>query len=587
MAENSAGSPMFADRYRFQPVGNDWDTGRSGYTHLVFDTKKERLGVLKRAELKSSQAVENLKNEVAALLDLKGEGVPEVYDTGEAEYGSKKFFYMVIEYIDGLRVEKKLEDLSATERADILLQFWNLLTIAQRMGIVNGDVDLKHLFWRRDKKQLIVIDWGNAHLNIKPNSKNDFAFDWARAAEVTHTLVLRKGRAPVSGSLALPKDTLLLPGLPPIPTEFRMLCKWAPRTPSNNMQPPLMALDMYEATRKWLRGVPYKTIKSANWTARLVFFAILAGVGYFGFTQRALILGLFSPTTIATTPPVATTPPIATTEVIPPSETITPTPTPSETPALEPSLTPTVAVTETATVTATVPVTPSPGIYTTVLMDASKDKCWTNLQDPEGLSDKQASGLLEFRISDSQLRDNPIEANFDKCGLNPTQIKAVGLNAWVKRLEIARTIQGQTEDGREFGIFVENAAGQRREYTIWFDKTYNLQVRIRETGKEPFTTKATVFSQGKLEPLGDFPNQSVNFPIQFFLEVNNQGLDVLYLKEGPKSQSPLDAVSLSPANMIVVDSATRPTLGNIARIGLVGYGGETQIVLWPLAIFGE
>ncbi len=193
MKENISGSPIFADRYRFQPVSADWDVGRSGFTHLVFDMKKERLGVIKRAELKSLNAVEGLKNEVAALLDLKGQGVPEVYDTGEAEYGSKAYFYMVIEYIEGMRVEKNLDSLPAVERAEILTQFFDLLAKTHKMGIVNGDVDLKHLFWRRDKKQLIVIDWGNAKLDVDPKKKTEFAYDLARSAEIVYSLVTRKG----------------------------------------------------------------------------------------------------------------------------------------------------------------------------------------------------------------------------------------------------------------------------------------------------------------------------------------------------------------------------------------------------------
>src|SRR5574342_724249 len=102
MAESSS-APLFAGRYRFQPVSDDWDVGRSGYTHLVFDIKQERLRVIKQAEIKSQQAVEGLKNEVGALLDLRGFGVPEVYDTGEAEYGAKNYYYIVIEYIEGIR----------------------------------------------------------------------------------------------------------------------------------------------------------------------------------------------------------------------------------------------------------------------------------------------------------------------------------------------------------------------------------------------------------------------------------------------------------------------------------------------------
>jgi hypothetical protein len=87
--------PVFADRYRFESVSNDWDRGRSGYTHLVYDLKEKRLGVIKRAETIST---DGLKNEVEALKALKGLGVPEVYDIDQAVYGSKNYDYLVIEY---------------------------------------------------------------------------------------------------------------------------------------------------------------------------------------------------------------------------------------------------------------------------------------------------------------------------------------------------------------------------------------------------------------------------------------------------------------------------------------------------------
>ncbi len=93
-------------------MDDDWDTGRSGYTHLVVDMKEKRLGVIKRAEISSEQAVQGLKNEVNALRALQGMGVPEVYDTGTAIYGSKKYFYLVMEYIEGMRVEESIRSLS-------------------------------------------------------------------------------------------------------------------------------------------------------------------------------------------------------------------------------------------------------------------------------------------------------------------------------------------------------------------------------------------------------------------------------------------------------------------------------------------
>ncbi|MBN1452516.1 MAG: hypothetical protein JW963_15985 [Anaerolineales bacterium] len=52
---DSSNAPVFADRYRFEPVGNDWDTGRSGLTVRVYDLKTEQEGVIKRAELNTEQ----------------------------------------------------------------------------------------------------------------------------------------------------------------------------------------------------------------------------------------------------------------------------------------------------------------------------------------------------------------------------------------------------------------------------------------------------------------------------------------------------------------------------------------------------
>ena len=231
-------SPVFAGRYQFKPVGDDWDTGRSGFTHLVYDREKKRLGGIKRAEINSREAVEGLKNEVVALNALKGSGVPDVYETGQATYGSKIYFYMVMEYIDGIRIERNIDKMDVAERAEILTQLFALLAQAHTKGIVNGDVDLKHLFWHKTKKQLVVIDWGNAKLGVDPNEKTEFSYDLARAAEIIFSLITLQGIPPAMGSIALPDDSALIPGLIPLPMEYRELCKWAPRTPSAGTQSP-------------------------------------------------------------------------------------------------------------------------------------------------------------------------------------------------------------------------------------------------------------------------------------------------------------------------------------------------------------
>ena len=158
---------------------------------------------------------------------------------------------MVMEYIDGMHIEKKLASLGVTERVDILTQFFGILAEAHNRGIVNRDVDLKHLFWRRDKRELIVIDWGNAKLGVDTFDETQFSFDLARAAEIIFSLVTLQGQPPPTGSIALPGDSELIPGLPPLPLEFYDLCEWAPRTPIDKSPAPYTARFLFEIFQQW------------------------------------------------------------------------------------------------------------------------------------------------------------------------------------------------------------------------------------------------------------------------------------------------------------------------------------------------
>jgi len=67
------------------------------------------------------------------------------------------FTYLVMEHIDEIRVEKDYDSFDAIERALILTEFFRLLAKAHRRRVVNGDIDLKHLFWRKEKKQLLSL----------------------------------------------------------------------------------------------------------------------------------------------------------------------------------------------------------------------------------------------------------------------------------------------------------------------------------------------------------------------------------------------------------------------------------------------
>jgi serine/threonine protein kinase len=598
MAENSSGSPLFAGRYRFQSVGNDWDRGRSGYTHLVFDIKKERLGVIKRAETESQRAVEGLKNEVGVLLDLKGLGVPEVYDTGEAEYGSKNYFYMVIEYIEGIRVEKNLDALGAVERAEILTQLFGMLASAHKMGIVNGDIDLKHLFWRRDKRQLVIIDWGNARPHVDPKNKTEFVFDLARSAEIIYALVTPKGQRRATGSLALPNDFELLVGLAPVPNEFRTLCKWAPHTPGVDMQAPYTAQELFDTARGWRKGVPYKRIKKPNRVLPFLLAAmVLAGLFLTLFPGSPFYPMIFPRTA---TPLASITSAPTTAEVIQPTGTEVITQPTTEPPVPTDAATSAPSETLPSTLTSLSVVTPTPLTYTdasTALLldkDYSSGACWVPFSASSLGSQDNQNGLTRrgdrnwrFGTFKGYPADTSLEVDFRPC-MKGKNLSGVGLNVWVGQLKIEPASQSQPEELKpedEFGFFIEYTKEQRREYTIWVDNNASLHVRVRENSEIVLDEVRAVVNNLSLTK--SFPRSSATFSIRIFLEIDNGKLDILYLDGGSLTQAPGTTNDFVLSDVTRVDHAVRPDLGEIQKIGLIGYGGATQTIIWPLVFFGE
>lgn len=585
-------SPLFADRYIFQSVGKDWDRGHSGFTYPVLDNEKKCLAVIKRAEIKSQQDVERLKNELAALLALKGLGVPEVYETGEAEYNSKNYFYIVIEYIEGIRVDDKLGSLTSFERAEILCHFFSILAKSHQMGIANGDVDLKHLLWRKDKKQLAVIDWGNSKLNVDPKSNVEFTSDLAHSAEIIYYLTTRKGHPPITGSIALPNEAALIPNLVPLPTEFHALCKWAPRTPIEDTQSPHTAQELYEASIAWQKNIQsaklYKPGAFLYWKAGalfgiIIFLAVFLAISPNSPLHSLIYLPTPTPIVFASNTPLSTILDIAS---------LTETPLATATSTDVSTLTPT--VTQTPINPPTISLTPIPQTYTQPILIFNQDSsfssnCWSNTP-PElkpGL-DRRDDGNWIFEVEKATTIDQFIQADFSQC-LAIQSVRAMAVNVWVKRLELQRDLPenpGTLEPGKEIGFFIETANGQRREYTIWVDANKSMYFRIRENNEITLDEAILIIDKNNLNIKGAFPRLYADFPIQIFLETNNNGLDIIYLRQGP-AQLAVKAEDVDPSQMILIHGAVRPNLGNIQNIGLIGYGGETQTVIWPLVIFGD
>lgn len=113
-----------------------------------------------------------------------------------------------------------------------------------------------------------------------------------------------------------------------------------------------------------------------------------------------------------------------------------------------------------------------------------------------------------------------------------------------------------------------------------------MHLRLRENNRTTYDDIVMIVKKENLKIDEIYPRLYANFPIQIFFEINNNGLDILYLQEGP-FQLPAEANDMNPSQMVRIDSVVRPTLGNVSRFGLIGYGGETQTVIWPLVFFGK
>ncbi|MCC6297986.1 MAG: protein kinase family protein [Anaerolineales bacterium] len=584
MPENSESSPVFAGRYKFQTVGRDWDKGRSGYTHLVFDMQEERLGVIKRAELESQKAVEGLKNEVAALLDLRirSQNVPEVYDTGESEYGSKSYFYIVIEYINGLPVDKNLESLTAIERAEILSQFFGLLANAHNLGIANGDIDLKHFYWVRDKKRLAVIDWGYSKLKVEMEKSNqgEFAYDLVRAAKIVYSLVTRNGHPPSKGSLRLPNEKKeLFPGISNIPNEISKFCNWAvSQTVGEILPAPYTAQRLSEITEKWRKEIlgNEKDEKESGKTkpTRLILIPLIVAAFLLicSFASKG-ILFLNQSSTI--TPTVSKdSPPTEVTNII---KTEAATPATPEAGIVSPTI---------ASV-----LIPSKLSFTEpfLVFDTQKNQsnCWINengLGSPigspqEGFRNRDEDDWWYFKIRKKDLSvslgDQIIQTDFIKC-VSANEIKAIGIKVWFLRLEAQK----------EFGFFIVHDDKERTDFTIWLDTQKNMYFRTRESNKVSDQDVLIIKPENlKTEP-NTYPRTFYDFPLEMLLINEGPTVDFVCLAEGSRSEpSSTQSFTTSATNCIGVSGHL--TESKITKIGLVGYRGEIQSLIWSLSFFDK
>jgi hypothetical protein len=69
------------------------------------------------------------------------------------------------------------------------------------------------------------------------------------------------------------------------------------------------------------------------------------------------------------------------------------------------------------------------------------------------------------------------------------------------------------------------------------------------------------------------------------LEIKNAGFDIFYLDQGPGRNVRLSPNKITPDQMIRIENVIRPSIPNIQKIGLVGYGSQSQVILLPLTFY--
>lgn len=213
---------------------------------------------------------------------------------------------------------------------------------------------------------------------------------------------------------------------------------------------------------------------------------------------------------------------------------------------------------------------------------SSSPLCWRQatlplyIKEREGFFRNNDYDWWVFTTGDEQV----VEASLHNC-FTDQQIGAMALNALVSHLEPQKL--GVAEG--EFGFFLEGKTEDkieyRREYLLWIDMGGELHLRVRENDNIRQDYNDMVSSLTVLERDGNFLGYYFKFPIQMFLEINNQGLDILYLQKA--TSGPVTEVD--PKQMIRINDSIRPTLNNLQKIGLIGRGRDTQVRIWPLAFF--
>jgi len=177
------GATLLDGRYRLGP--GRWE-GAVGVVREAYDTRAgDRRVVIKHpdpyqgpeARAYRERLLDVEANALGLLKDVPH--VCRVLAQGRVGHGPGSYRYLVIEWADGEPVINMLQSAAAKGKSLpigtsllILTQLGHVLAEAHRNGLINNDVDIKHLYWNNARASLKMIDWGNAKTSSSP--------DWGR-----------------------------------------------------------------------------------------------------------------------------------------------------------------------------------------------------------------------------------------------------------------------------------------------------------------------------------------------------------------------------------------------------------------------
>ncbi|GBE91643.1 serine/threonine protein kinase [Nostoc cycadae WK-1] len=178
--------------------------GGFGRTYLAEDKQKaNQVCVLKefapqvQAQQDLLKAKELFEREANVLKKLQHSQIPQFHASLQVQIGSKDFFFLVQDYIEGDNYCQLLEQRQAkgqtfTEEEIILLlqQILPVLSYIHSKDVVHRDISPDNLIWRRSDHLPVLIDFGG--VKQLPASQGF----WFTKLAVNHTLLGKKGYAP-------------------------------------------------------------------------------------------------------------------------------------------------------------------------------------------------------------------------------------------------------------------------------------------------------------------------------------------------------------------------------------------------------